>query len=417
MVDNQNYSRGDFHTYVATRTFHISFDAGKDNKAIRKDEEISYDGTVVIFSDESKHTSQELRGAIRQGWLRREGHAAKPIDPNDHRVKIRNADMTNRNLLSPPERTIPQIEGDPTRVVGDSVPMEGVMRSLLSDIQSTFAKMSIPPPEEPARQSAYPIQRADEGINSGITIGTVRGFQLDQGPNESDNQVMVSRNLRSSVPDAPEIKDLARSSFRGYASKENESVGVIIGGNQIDLEQSVKAVVSSTEDVGTHSKKAFVGSSSIEPSDPPQRQIESPNERLRKMIRTPTTFKPTIIGESNEDPVRAIDEALSASIEYRKNQVTSTRHVDTHQDLAQHFQEEGKAPNVENDDKVRLQTIRFFVPDFTWDKNRSVSTRVHEALSEDIRSMKLRAILAFEEEETRTKIITEFRKIRDGSSQ
>lgn len=419
MADTQTYSRGDFHTYIATRTFHISFDAGKDNKAIRKDDTVSYDGTIVVFSDDTKHTSQELRGAIRQGWLRLEGGVANAVNPNDFRVKIRPADMTGRNPMTPPEKILPEIEGEQARVVGESTPMDGAMRSFLSDLQTTFASMNLPPPAESAatsRTASYPVERMDEGINAGRTVGTIRGFALDVGPNESGNQVLVSRNLRPTIPEAPEVQDPARASFRGYATRENEAVGVIVGGNQVDLEQSVKAVVSSTEDVGTSmSKKAFVGSSAVSPSEAPQRQSIDPKERLRGMIRTPTTFE-TTLGDPSRDPVKEIDAALAASIEYRKNQITASRHVDTHQDLAHHFQGEGKPQDTGEDDKIRLQTIRFFVPEFTWDKTRTLSSRIQDALSEDIRSMKLRAILAFEDEDARTKIITEFRKIREDQA-
>lgn len=380
--------RGFFRTFRATRTFHISFD-GRHDRTVSEDELIEYDGFNAKFEDGETQFSKELQSAVTKNWLVEQGTPKSSVDEYLPGIRpIRPADMSaepmNMTGTLVREKKVPAMMKEDMKEVmdikGDPSPVMSSLMSALGKLPSLSGGEDPPPmtkvaaaPEPVRGAPKYKVVKADETINRGVEVGKIRGMEVTPSIGDDSNKVPGMRPLGRATPDQPQHA-APTSPFARSITREGDIVTTVSAGNRgPTLEESATASVSGSE--GISSSGAQVG-----------RRAED-GRVVGIPIRTATNPESKVVGAST-----------TPRVEQTRPKII--RDLDT-----------GAAPTPPppapsfNEDDLRFEVARVFVPGFKWDKAQPPHTRVDDAMSHDLRSLTFRAILAVEDPGVRSMII------------
>lgn len=341
------YNQGQFQTYVAHQDFYVSLDSGRTSRKVKCGEVVHYDGVTVQFDDGQQHVCNEMRGAIRNGWLQPQGSDSEPVAPPSIR-SIRPADRTDRDNI---EKFVPELETYSVQDLGS------VRNPAMEDLIQNLAKIADDMTPKPATvgRASFPVVEdvSAPKVVSKITVG--------EGPR-------TVRALDSLSPTTPESSSQTMGSKTIEVVSENRAVSLIKDvPTSRSLEDSAKATVTNPEAISKTAAASVSQPAMVDGHRPFKTSLKT------KGVVTESGAKmEPLIEDGGSGPSGTLVTTAPQNIE-------------------------------EMMDKVRYETVRVFIPGFEWDKTRPVSERITGALKER-NGPKIRGILAVEDPTVRSKI-------------
>lgn len=406
-----SFQRGIFHTYVVTvNVLHATLGESKTPYTFRAGDVLSYDGTAVDTPDGNRYTCLELKGAIKNSWIKRIGDTSNELSsPPVHHIRPANMEAHGTN------RFVPKIENMDTTTVGTKSDqlMLGILRDFQSELLGAPDSKGVVAKAEVRPQYITTTYEGEGKTVAEISNGTTsfRGMAYDNSNN-------VVRDISGLSPTTPQNAVIQNNARTANYSTHTEHGEVRTFSTNVEkpktLEESSRAQVSGASNISSP-PKVSVGAAVQQ--DGMVKTQDSNGYRIQGLLKTPTQST-SVVGEASNsvgaEENRLAKMANDGRSTFRRTSAESKTEVYSSKldsPVAQETSPQEKEPV--HTDELRYDIVKIFIPDFAWDKSAPKEERlskIQDILDANPKDLRLKGILAVEDSDIKHQVVVMARK-------